>query len=227
MPIQLPKQPLRRKLDRRERILDFVRDSLRHFLPCRRFLRLQKPVKSSITTTKPGFERRGPSELTVTAARTSRPPVGNLNFARSGTHPQRTPHQVQRGARRVFAEKVRQGASLASRLAQNRHHGGIHARDLAGTIERNHARGNIFEDGFHQLAAAFALFHRLFEAARELVDLPASLAKLFGHAIEGTDQRPKFVLRLNFDAMVEISPGNLPRGLRQRLDRDGYLLRKK
>ena len=191
------------------------------------FCACSSPVKSSITNTKPGFERRGPSELTVTAARTSRPPAA-ISISREAA-PIRSERRIRCRAARAASSPSRSGkrASLPGRLAENRHHGGIHARDLAGTIERNHARGNIFEDGFHQLAAAFALFHGLFEAARKLVDLPPPFAKLFGHAIERTDQRAQFVLRLHFDAVVEISPGNLARGLRERLDGHGYLLGKK
>jgi hypothetical protein len=42
MALQIARQPLRGKLNRSERVLDFVRDALSDFLPGSRFLRAQK-----------------------------------------------------------------------------------------------------------------------------------------------------------------------------------------
>ena len=50
-------------------------------------------------------------------------------------------------------------------------------RIVPARIQRNHAGGNIFEHGFHQLAAAFEFLHGLLQVARELVDLRAAVAQ--------------------------------------------------
>ena len=62
------------------------------------------------------------------------------------------------------------------------------AKYLTVGVQGDHAGGNVFEDGFHQLAAAFEFLHGLLEVAGELVDLRAVVAQLRGHGVEGTDQ---------------------------------------
>ena len=194
--IEEARKALRGKLNRRERILDFVGDAAGDFLPGGGFLRAQHF----------GQVVEHEDEAGVGAARTERTDgdgkvqdaAGDdgFDFARDDAHAQGAAHQELHGARGFGAEQVFERLDVASRTAEHAGDGGIFAQDGAVGVQRDYAGGNVFENGFHQLAAALEFLHGLLEVARELIDLRALVAQLRGHGVEGANQDAEFVLRL-------------------------------
>ena len=111
--------------------------------------------------------------------------------------------------------------------AKHAEHGGVGAQNGAAGVEGEHAGGNIFEDGFHQLATTFEFLNGLLEIAGELIDLRAAVAELAGHGVEGANQDAEFVLRLLRDLILEIAGGNLTRAFSERLNGYGDLFGEK
>src|SRR5271168_4730260 len=222
--LQITQQPLRRKLNRRQRILDLVRNPLRHFLPGRRLLRAQQ-IRQIVNHDHVARIRKPRSQRTHRHRRAHQPPRrGNLNFPRRHAHAQRTPHQMQHRSRRVFSHQVRQSPRLPRRISQNRRYRRIHLRHFARRVQRNHAGGNIFQNRFHQFPPPLTLFNGLFQTLREFINLAAPLAQLLRHAIERAHQHPQLVLPLHVNPVIKIAARNLPRRLRQRLNRYRHLL---
>ena len=81
----------------------------------------------------------------------------------------------------------------------------VFAQDVAFGVERDDAGRDVFENRFHQLAAAFEFLDGLLEIARELVDLRARVAKLRGHRVERANENAEFILRLLGNLIVEIA----------------------
>ena len=162
------------------------------------FCARSRSVRSSITTRKPGFDCRGPSELTVTAVRTSRPPVA-ISISRDAAPPMRSDRRIKCSTARAASSPSSSASVCALRAYSPRIvTTAVFTRATSpDAVKRHHARGNIFENRFHQLAPALALFNGLLQALREFVDLSAAFAKLLGHAIERTHQRAQLVLRLH------------------------------
>src|SRR5579863_6392466 len=111
-------------------------------------------------------------------------------------------------------------------FAENGDDRGVESHHFSRRIQRNHARGYVLQNRFHQFTAAFAFLNRKFEALRKLVNLPAAFSQLLRHAVERAGQGAEFVLRLHVNAVFEISARYLARRLRQRLDGYRHLLRK-
>ncbi len=88
------------------------------------------------------------------------------------------------GVGRLFSEKLHKAHRLPGVLAKHADRGRIDALDCFCFIYGNNARGNIFEDRFHQRAPPLQLLHRLLQVLRENVDLSAAVAELFRHPIE-------------------------------------------
>ena len=108
----MTQQPLRRKLYRRQWILDLVRDALRHFLPRRRLLRPQQ-VRQIVNHHHKSRIRSPRPQRTHRHRRAHQPPRRrHFNLARSHAHPQRLPHQVQHRPRRLFPQQILQSPRL-------------------------------------------------------------------------------------------------------------------
>ena len=204
-----------------------MRDALGDFLPRGRFLGLQKFRQVVDYDYESGIRlawaqradgHRRPHELSARR---------NFDFSRRCAHPQRPPHQMRHRFRRIVAEQFRERLRVARVFAENLDQSAIDARHFAGLAQGHDARGNVFENGLHQLAPPLAFLDGLFQTAREIVDLLAAFAELFRHAIERANERPQFILRLHFDPVVEIAARNFARALGERLNWHSDLLRKK
>jgi len=125
---------------------------------------------------------------------------------------------------RVFrADKFFQGAGVFGGRAEDFCDGGIDAGDVALGIEGKGAGGNIFENGFDELAAAFELLNGLLKVVGELIDLRTGVAELGGHAVEGANQRAEFVVSLFGDLVIEITGGDFASAFGEGLDGHGDL----
>ncbi len=159
--IQVPQQPLRRKLNRRQRILDFVRDPLRHFLPRRRLLRAQQ-IRQIVDHHHESRIRPPRPQRTHRHRRAHQPPAAAISISRDAA-PMRSDRRIKCITARAPSSPSSSCNVLRSArvIAQNRHDRRIHPRNLARRRQRNHSRGNIFEDRLHQLAPPLALLDRL------------------------------------------------------------------
>ena len=137
----------------------------------------------------------------------------NFKFLRRNTHAQRLPHQLEHAASSVFSEEFRKRSGRRGALTEHCSRRRIDAIDFTVCVERQNAGGDIFENRFHKLAAAFDFLERLLEAVCEIVNLLAGLAKLSRHLVEGVDQRAQFVMRARGDAIVKVAAGDLLSGL--------------
>ena len=149
----------------------------------------------------------------------------HFNFARDHAHAQSAPHQLLQSAMRVRARPVLPASPLLSDAhGEHARQSCVGALNAPSGIQVNDAGGNIFEHGFHQLAAALEFLHGLLKVACELVDLRAAVAQLRGHGVERADQHAEFVLRLFGNLILEIAGGNFARALGKRLNGHGNLL---
>src|SRR5258706_1699152 len=218
------RQALRGKLDGREGIFDFVGDAAGNFLPRRGFLRVEHfgEVVEDENVAHVGAARAegadGGGEVADAAV------DDDFDFAGDNAHAQGAAHEGLHGAMRVGAEQgfERLDAFLAD--IEHAEECGVGALDHAFGIEVDDAGGNIFENGFHQLAAAFEFLDGLLEVAGELVNLRAAVAQLRGHGVEGTNEDAEFILQLFRNLIVEIAGGDFARAFGKGLNGDGDLL---
>ncbi len=183
--LEVARQSLRGKLDRRQRILDFVRDALRDFLPGRGLLRAQQ-VGQIVHDHHVAAVGAARAERTDRHGRVQQASGGRkFEFLRGGAQAQRPAHQNVNGARAFLTQQLREGNGLLGAFAEHAHRGGIDAANRFGLIDGDHAGGNIFENGFHQRAAALEFLDGLLQVLGEDVDLAAAVAELLGHAVEG------------------------------------------
>src|SRR6266849_3183334 len=159
-------------------------------------------VRSSSTSTKPVLARRGPSELTVTAACRTRPAT-TVSISRETT-PMRSERRIRCCTVRAASVPSNSSSECASRAA---------VPNMRPTAVFN-----------RKMAPSLQLLHRLLQVVCELVDLGAVVAQLCGHGIEGSHQHAKLVLCLLRDLVVKISSGDFARALGESLDRNGHLL---
>ncbi len=134
---------------------------------------------------------------------------------------------MENAAGRVAAEKIGERSGRGGLRAEHGDGGGVDA--IHGTIgvERKDTGRNIFEDGFHQLAAALDFLNGLLKAIGEVVDLLARAAELAGHLVEGVDEDAELVVGARGDAVIEIAAGDLLGGFGKGLDGYGDALGKK
>ncbi len=224
VPLEVARQPLGRKLDRRKRILDFVGDALRHFLPGRRLLRAKQ--FGQVIDHHHVAAIRAPRPKRAHGYRRVQQPArrGKFQLLRGRAHAQRAPNQDVHVVGRFIPQQLHEAQRLPRILAEDANRRRIHPPDRFRFIDGNNARGNILENGFDQRAAPFQFLHGLLQVLREDVDLPAAVGELLGHAIEGADQRSQFVLGLHVHVRFIISRDDLLRCLGQRLDGNGNLL---
>jgi hypothetical protein len=203
--IEKARQPLRRELNRRERILDFVRDAASDLLPRGGFLSAQHFGQIVEHEDEAGVgaaraERADGDGKVKDAAGDDR-----FDFTRDDAHAEAAAHEELNGAGGFGAEEIFEGFDVACAAAKHARDGRVFAEDVAFGIERNNAGRDVFENGFHQLAAALEFLHSLLKVAGELVDLSARVAELRGHRVERADENAEFVLRLLGNLIVEIT----------------------
>src|SRR5580698_9974916 len=150
-----------------------------------------------------------------------------FDFTRDDAHAEAAAHKQLNRAGGFGAEKLFERFDVAGAAAEHVRHGGIFAQDVAFGIERDDAGRNVFENGLHQLAAAFEFLNGLLQVARELIDLRARIAELRGHRVERADQDAELVLRLFGNLIIEISGRDFARAFRERLNRHDHLFREK
>jgi len=148
----------------------------------------------------------------------------DFDFAGDDAHAEGAAHQGLHGAMRVGAEKAFERLDDFFADVEHAKEGGVGALDQAIRVEVDNAGGNVFEDGFHELAAAFEFLDGLLEVAGEFVDLRAAVAELGGHGVEGVDEDAEFVLHLFGDLIVKIAGGDFAGAFGEGLDGDGDLL---
>ncbi len=120
--------------------------------------------------------------------------------------------------RSIAADEFRKGSDGGGLRAKHRQSSGVDPVDVGVGIEREHTCGNVFEDGFHQFAAALDFLDGLLKAGSEVVDLLAGKGELAGHLIEGVHEDAELVVSAGSDAVIEIAARDLLRGFREGLD---------
>ena len=190
-------QPLGGKLDRRQRILDLMRDAARDIGPGGGALGAEtRSVMSSKVTTKPCGEPR--SLETCTLSVRVRAGALDRDFAAGPAH------GLGHGAadqRRQFRHGfgIMPAFQFFRRGIEQARGGAVDDGDLAVAVQADHAGADARQHGFGEAAA--------------LVDLPvggdqiAALGvELLGHAVEGKAQRADLVVvALDFDLRLEIA----------------------
>ena len=158
---ELAAQPLGRQLNRRQRVLDLVRQAPRHFTPRRHLLRADqrrhvvhhqhRAVEAAVGA---GDARRRRHDVTLA------PVAHQRHFLRKGIHlgarglVEHLVHRRQVGPR----EHVDRGtADHIGGDFEQPHRRGIDRADAPAAIDRHHAGRNPLEDRFDVAAAAFAL----------------------------------------------------------------------
>ena len=208
-------------------IFDFVGDAAGDFLPGGGFLGAEhfgevvedEDVAGIGAARAEGTDRDGEMEDAAVD--------DDFDFAGDDAHAQRAAHQVLDGAGSVRAEEVVERLLFARGGAEHADDGGVGAQDGAIGVEGNDAGGNVFEDGFHELAAALEFLDGLLEVAGELVDLRAVVAELRGHGVEGAHQDAEFVLHLIGNLIVKIAGGNFAGAFGEGLNGNGDLFGEK
>ena len=97
-----------------------------------------------------------------------------FDFAGDHAHAQRAPHQQLHGARCFGAQQFLERLNVARGFAEHARDGGVFAQDAAVGVQGNDAGGDVFQNRFHQLAAALEFLNGLLEISRELIDLRAA-----------------------------------------------------
>src|SRR6266446_151467 len=218
------RQALRGKLDGREGIFDFVGDAAGNFLPGGGFLRVEHfgevvEDENVAHVGAAGAEGAdGGGEVADAAV------YDDFDFAGDDAHAKGAAHEGLHRAMRVWAEQGFERLDAFLGDIEHAEECGVGALDCAFGVQIDDAGGNIFENGFHELAAAFKFLHGLLEVACELVNLRAAVTQLRGHGVEGADEDAEFVLHLFGNLIIEISGGDFARAFRKGLDGDGDLL---
>src|SRR5487761_246840 len=221
---EVAKQALRGKLNRRKGILDFVSDALRDLLPGGGFLSAEEfgevvddDDESRIAAARAERADGDGGVMKLASAR-------DFEFLGSDAHAERAAHELEDAAGGVFAQKLGERSGRGSAVAEHSRGGGVDAVERAAGVERQDAGGNVFEDGFHQFAAALDFFEGLLKALCELVNAFARFAELRGHLIEGADQGAQLIMGVRGDAILEVAACDLLGGLDESLNRDGDAL---
>ena len=150
-----------------------------------------------------------------------------LQAFRRRSHPQRAPDEMLHVTRRPVAKQSRQRDGIRSGIAENFFRRSVHAHDHALRVKRKHSRRHIFENGLNQRSAPLKFLHRLLQISREVVDLLPAVGQLRRHGVERPNQRTQLIVCLHLHLRIEVSRRDLTRGLRQRLNGNGDLLREK
>src|SRR5579862_721457 len=213
-----------RKDDGGEGIFDFVSDALGNFLPCSGFLSAEEFGEVVKDDDEAGIGAARPEGADGDGGANQSTGNSDFDFAGSDAHAERAAHQCVDDAAAFFADQVFEGAGGFCAVTEDSHDGGVAAGDFAVGVEGNDAGGDVFEDGFHQLAAALAVFEGLLEIASEFVDLALAFTELGGHGVEGFHESAEFVFAVSgSDAVGEVTAGDFFGGFGHGLNGDGDL----
>ncbi len=222
--LEIALEAFRGEDDRGERIFDFVGDALSDFLPGGGFLGAEKFSEVVENDDEAGIGAARAEGTDSDGSANQAAGNGDFDFARGNAHAEGTAHQRVDDAAGFFADQVFEGARGLGAVAEDGHDGGVATGDFAVGVERNDAGGNVFEDGFHELAAALAVFEGLLEIAGEFVDLALAFAELGGHGVEGFHEGAEFVFTVRGgDAVSKVATGDFFGGFGHGLDGDGNL----
>ena len=226
--IQMLADPLRRQRNRGERILDFVRHALRHFLPrqlslrpqqFRRVLHHQHGSLLSVAQIKPSA---GHGQVYGTAPR--------MKFNLGGGRPHAMSAANHRGQLvRAFGRQRRSNilAPHACVIAPSHQHAkrAIGLQHGPGAIQRDHAAGDRLHNGL-QLAPPLldGQVGRCELRRRGLRQLPAGL-QIGCHVVERAHQLRHFAGRDQFHALLIFAGPDFVHGIGQRRHRPRDLLR--
>src|SRR5208282_2288523 len=204
------------KLDWRQRILDFVRDSARDFAPRLhpfdlRYLAYVLEEQHRSGRLAGGLAQRtgGHHQLGLVACDFELDRRAGLAGARGeGEHV--VEHAGQRGREGclVGAAYNGGGAQIEQPLGA-----WIDCGDDAFMVQPDHARRHVAQQSLRVLAPA--------------LEFGGGSAQIGGHLVEGIDQMPDLVVAYRGDAEIEIAAGDRLRPARQQLDRAGDAARKK
>ena len=169
-------QPLGGKLNRRQGIFDFMSDAPRDFLPRGRFL-CAEHFREIIEDEDVAGVRPARAQGTHRDSEVQHASGGDrLDLSGDHSHAQGSAHQVVYDAGRIRAEKPFERVSVRAANAEHSRNRSIHAKNGARGVERNHPRGNVLQNGFHELAPPLEFLHRLLKIPGELIDLRAAVA---------------------------------------------------
>ncbi len=210
----MPAHAFRAKLNRRERVLDFVREPPGDVAPGRHTLRPDQ--RRHVVEHE---HRASDAAVVADQRRTGGRQVELAPFPQEGDLLRRR----RRCARASLREERLQRREILTR------EDGFHARaddrpidveqpqrravdrlDLPFRIERDDARGDALEDRLDVLAALVELQVLPLEIQARVFELPLARRQLAGHRVERLDELPELVARLGLDAVVEMPGANLP-----------------
>jgi hypothetical protein len=222
-------EPLGRELDRRQGVLDLVRDAARDLAPRLHALHPQEvghvleeehePARAESLADEPGAGEKH-RELVPVARELQLP----LHRCPGAVRLVECPDDRRRHRGIAGAQLGRELADVAIRIAgedlvdpaadggcgrhaEERLGGAVHGGDPSLGVGRDHAGRDVREHGL--------------EIATARLELGAAGLQLGGHPVEGGDQRADLVLALPLDAMIEVALRDRARALGEALDGDG------
>ena len=220
---ELLARPLDREADRRQRVLDLVRDPPRRLAPGGDPLRPHElgQVVDDDEPPEVGEARvpqrhdRDEEGADLAAGGEDDPPLAG--GVRGG--PGRVDRLAQRAQRGVAEELVQGAADRVGRQAEQFLRGAVAGRDRPAGVDGDDAGGDRLEDGLDQVAPALQLEGEPLQLAVGALEVGLARAQVAGHAVERLDEHADLVLGLDGQLEVEIAAGDPARALGQLLDR--------
>ncbi len=224
---ELPAHALGAQLDRRQRILDLVRQPPRHVAPRRHALRPderrhvvedQDRAAGTAIVAQQRRRRRREVELAPVAqrARSPAPPAAPPPPRRRARW-----HEQRRERLQILAPAQVLGPRADDRAvdfeeAQRR---AVDRFDLPVGPERDDASRDALEHRLDVLPALVELLVLALEIEARVFELALARRQLSGHRIERLDERAELVARLRLDAVIEVAGADLARAGGQQLHR--------
>ena len=200
-------QPLGAQLDRRQRILDLVREPARHLAPGGDLLRADER-RDVVEHQHDAFRRpaladerrRHGRQMNLLAVASH----GNLLRGRLGHGAARTREQRRQRPEIGPVEHGERGlADNRARQAEQPRRRAVDRRDRAAGIDRDDAGRDALQNGLDVAAALLHLEMLALELDRRPVDLAAARRQLARHRVERVDERAELVVALRLDALIE------------------------
>ena len=207
------------QLDRRQRVLDLVREAPRDFAPGGHLLRPDErrhvvehdddAVGAAIVAAQ---RRRHDREMQLAAAARQRH-VARADVAAAS---QCFVDDVSQRLQVAVAEGLARRKPGDRRVdAKQPRGGGIRGADAAERIDGDDAGGNAIENRFDVRFRPSTSRCFAFELVSRSLETPAVGGQLARHAVERLDERAEFILRFGHHAMIEVAGADLPGRCRQ------------
>ena len=216
---EMAPQPLGAQLDRRQRILDLVRQPSRHLAPGRDLLRaderrhIVEHQHDAFRRPALADERRrhGRQMDLLPVAGDGNLLRGRLRHGAAGSGEQRRQRleigPIEHGQRGLADNRAGQAEQPRRRAVDRRHR--------AAGIDRHDAGRNALENRLDVAAALLHLEMLPLELDRRSVDLAAARRQLARHRVERVDERAELVVALRLDVLIQAAGADLAGGRRE------------